>query len=111
MNRPHPEQAADELPEVGTIEGITTEPLKADLTSTVNVLHDLFRTIWYGETVPADWSKNVPVRLAKQGDLTECGNWRGITLMHFVAKVMGKVVIRRIADGVDEKLRRDQAVF
>jgi len=40
------------------IDGITTELLKADLTSTVNVLHDLFRTIWYGETVPADWRKN-----------------------------------------------------
>ena len=139
LNRPHPEQVADVLPEAETIEeipsgpitkaeirsaiismsagkapgvdGITTELLKADMTSTVNVLHDLFRTIWYSETVPADWSKNLIVRLAKKGDLTKCGNWKGITLMPVVAKVMGKVLIRRIADGVDEKLRKEQAGF
>ena len=86
LNRPHPEQVVDVLSEAETIEeipsgpitkaeirsaiismtsgkapgvdGITTELLKADMTSTVNVLHDLFRTIWYSETVPADWSKN-----------------------------------------------------
>ena len=139
LNRPHPEQVADVLPEAETIEeipsgpitkaeirsaiismsagkapgvdDITTELLKADMTSTVNVLHDLFRTIWYSETVPADWSKNLIVRLAKKGDLTKCGNWKGITLMPVVAKVMGKVLIRRIADGVDEKLRKEQAGF
>ena len=31
--------------------------------------------------------------------------------MPVVAKVMGKVLIRRIADGVDEKLRKEQAGF
>ena len=135
LNRPHPEQVADVLPEAESteeipsgpitkaeirsaiismtsgkapgVDDITTELLKADMTSTVNVLHDLFRTIWYSETVPADWSKNLIVRLAKKGDLTKCGNWRGITLMPVVAKVMGKVLIRRIADGVDEKLRKE----
>ena len=59
-------------------DGLTTELLKADLTSTLNVLHDLFHTIWYSKTVPADWSKNLIVRLAQKGGLTKCGNWRGI---------------------------------
>ena len=31
--------------------------------------------------------------------------------MPVVAKVMGKVLIRRIADDVDEKLRKEQAGF
>ena len=31
--------------------------------------------------------------------------------MPVVAKVMGKVLIRKIADGVDEKLRKEQAGF
>jgi len=65
----------------------------------------------YSETVPADWSENLIVRLAKNGDLTNCGKWRGITLMPVIAKVMGKVRIRRIADGVDEKLKKDLAGF
>ena len=93
------------------VDDIPTELLKADMISTVNVLHNLFRTIWYSETVPVDWSKHLIVRLVKKGDLTKCGNWRGITLMPVVAKVMGKVLIRRIADRVDEKLRKEQAGF
>ena len=34
-----------------------------------------------------------------------------ITLMSVAAKVMGKVLIRRISDGVDVKLRKEQAGF
>ena len=35
----------------------------------------------------------------------------GVTLMSAVAKVMGKVLIRRISVGLDSKLRREQAGF
>ena len=49
--------------------------------------------------------------MPKKGDLTDCGNWRGITLIPTAAKVMGKVVIKRISRGVDKKLRKEQADF
>ena len=49
--------------------------------------------------------------LAKKGDLTKCGNWKGITPMSVVAKVMGRVLIRKRAAGVDAKLRKEQAGF
>ena len=50
--------------------------------------------------------------MPKKGDLTNCGNWRGITLMPTAAKVMGKVIIiKRISRGVDKKLRKEQAGF
>ena len=41
----------------------------------------------------------------------ECGNWRGITLLHVAAKVLGKVIITRIRDAVDSRLRQEQAGF
>jgi len=92
LNRPHPEQVADVLPEVKTIEkiplgpitkaeirsaiismragkvpgvdDITTELLKADLTSTVNVLHDIFRTVRLSQRTGVtnlllDWQRRV----------------------------------------------------
>ena len=49
--------------------------------------------------------------MPKKGDLTNCANWRGITLMPTAAKVMGKVIIKRISRGVDKKLRKEQAGF
>ena len=49
--------------------------------------------------------------MPKKGDLTECGNWRGITLTSVPSKVFGRVLIDRIRDGVNSKLRDEQAGF
>ena len=93
------------------VDCLTVDLLKADITTTVDVLHDLFCEIWVSETVPADWRKGSIVKNSKKRDLTKCGNWRGITLMSVAAKVMGKILIRRISGGVDAKLRKEQAGF
>ena len=47
----------------------------------------------------------------KKGNLKECKNWRGITLLSVVSKVMGRIVIDRIRTGVESKLRKEQAGF
>ena len=70
------------------VDSITAELPKADITTTVDVLHDLFCVIWDSETVPTDWSKGLIVRLAK--------NWRGITLI----SVHG---CKSAGQGVDQK--------
>ena len=50
-------------------------------------------------------------KIPKKGDLIECGNWRGITLTSVPSKVFGRVLIDRIRDGVNSKLRDEQAGF
>ena len=45
------------------------------------------------------------------GNLKECKNWRGITLLSVVSKVMGRIVIDRIRTGVESKLKKEQAGF
>ena len=91
---------------VAGIDKITVEMMKADIDTTVDVLHDVLGLIWKEERIPEDWCKGLIVKLPKKGDLTNCGNWRGITLMPTVAKVMGKVIIKTISRGVDKKLSR-----
>ena len=95
----------------GVHNNITAELLKADLTTTIDVLHDLFYVIWDNETVPVDSGKGLIIKLAKKGGLTDCGNWTGITLMSVVVKGMGRVLIGRIAACVDAKFRKEQAGF
>ena len=51
------------------VDCLTVELLKADITTTVNVLHDLFCEIWVSETVPADWRRGLIVKIARKGDL------------------------------------------
>ena len=90
---------------------ITTELLKADIETTACVLEHLFRTVWETEEIPEDWNCGLIVKLPKKGDLTDCGNWSGITLLSVPAKVIGRIIITRLHDAVDEMLREEQASF
>ena len=51
------------------------------------------------------------MKLAKNGDFTECHNWRGVTLMVVAVKVLERIIITRIRDEIDNKLRQEQAGF
>ncbi|KAL9976159.1 hypothetical protein ACROYT_G013418 [Oculina patagonica] len=93
------------------MDSITAELLKADIETTACVLEDLFRTVWETEEIPEDWNCGLIVKLPKKGNLTDCGNWRGITLLSVPAKVMGRVIITRLHDAVDRMLREEQAGF
>ena len=85
--------------------------MKADIETTVVVLYELLLKIWESERVPNDWRCGLIIRLPKKGNLMECGNWRGITLLPVAAKVLGKVIITRIGNAVDTRLRQEQAGF
>lgn len=53
-------------------DSITADLLKADTDTTVNVLYELFNTIWEKESVPEHWSIGLIVKLPKKGNLTSC---------------------------------------
>jgi len=90
---------------------LTVEILKADLETSVDVLHYFLHKVWEQEQIPEDWQRGSIVKLPKKGDLTQCNNWRGITLMAVAAKVLGRIIITRIRAGIDNKLRQEQAGF
>ncbi len=71
------------------------------MATTENWLLSLFKTIWEQEKVPKTWKQGVIVKIPKKGKLTECGNWRGITLTYVPSKVFGRVIIDIIRYGVE----------
>ena len=91
------------------IDSITEDLLRVDTGTTVNALHGLFNKIWEEESVPEDWSRGLIIKRPKKGDQMSCGNWRGITPVSVVAKVLGRALIKRIAAGTDAECRREQA--
>ena len=94
------------------IDNITAELSRADYleTATVNIQEQI-RKVWIEEKVPSGWRRGLIVKLPKKGDLTRRGNWRGITLIPTTAKVMGNIIVRRLAKEVDQHLREEQAGF
>ena len=95
----------------GRVDRLTVEILKADLETSVDVLHYYLHKVREQEQIPEDWHRGLIVKLPKKGDLTKCSNWEGITLMVVAAKVLGRMIITQIRDGIDNKLHQEQAGF
>ena len=93
------------------VDRISAEMLKADPALSAQMLHQLFYNIWDTATFPADWMQGILIKVPKKGDLAECDNWRGITLLCVVLKVLCKVILERIKEKIDATLRRQQAGF
>ena len=66
--------------------------------------------IWEKEDkiISEDQSNGLIVKLPKRGDLTNCDNQRGITLIPVIMKIFGSTIIKRVRVGVDNKLRNEQ---
>ena len=95
----------------GGSDAITAELLKADLESTAHTMRQLLQRVWDEEKVPVEWRDGLIVKIPKRGDLSQCTNWRGITLMSVPAKILSRVLVRRISAGVDTIMREEQAGF
>ena len=71
----------------------------------------IFREIWERETIPEAWKTGLIVKFPKKGDLGNCDNWRGVTLLHITSKVFSKIIHTRLAEAVNEYIKQDQAGF
>ena len=61
--------------------------------------------------MPADWTKGVIIRIPKKGALGDCNNWRGITLLSALSKILAKIIVKRFSNAVDAGMRKEQAGF
>lgn len=140
LNQPEPESTfpddllapADDLPvDVGPISPLETKAAIAALKSgrapgldeispemlkhggdvLIDELTVLLNSCWDESAVPKDWRRGVIVKLPKKGNLADCNNWRGITLLSVPGKVLGIVLLRRLRRAVDQRLREEQAGF
>ena len=90
---------------------IPPEALQADIPTTSRILQSLFEKIWNEEAFPDEWKEGHLIKLPKKGDLGNCNNYRGITLLSVPGKVFSRIILQRIKFQVDEKLRDQQAGF
>ena len=64
------------------IDGIPAELLKACGDVVVEQLMALCNMVWEAEKVPTVWKDSILIPLPKKGNLTECANWRGCTVIN-----------------------------
>lgn len=69
------------------------------------------KNIWKYEKVPIRWKEGLIIKLPKKGNVKECKNHRGITLLSVAGKILGRIIIDRLRNGVDKRLRMEQAGY
>jgi hypothetical protein len=74
-------------------------------------LYNLFKKIWEEENIPEEWKEGILIKLPKKGDLRDCNNYRGIMLLPVPGKVLHRILLERLKEAVDLKLRDQQAGF
>ena len=60
--------------------------------------------------MPAQW-REIVIKLPKKGDLRDCNNYQGIMLLSVPGKVLNRIILERVREAVDPKLRDQQAGF
>ena len=81
------------------------------MTLSVSLLHKLLSKIWTSEKIPQEWTRGILVKLPKKGDTSLCENWRGITLLSVVSKLITRIMLERMKKQLDKILRENQAGF
>ena len=81
----------DELPVELLKLGINNDP------TVLRVFHLVIKRVWHQREVPQRWRDAVIKVLHKKKDRTECGNYRGISLVAHAGKVLLKIVATRLS--------------
>ncbi|XP_055381853.1 uncharacterized protein LOC129612331 [Condylostylus longicornis] len=75
------------------------------------LLKPIIGKIWQEENLLKDWKTGIIIKLPKKGHLTQCRNWRGITILNSITKVVALIIYSRIVGKLDALISEEQAGF
>lgn len=93
------------------LDGIPAEIFKLDPEYFAHILHAELMQIWATGVVPDAWKEGIIIKLPKKGDLSQCENWRGITILNTRMKVLAIILHDRVFSKIDGQMREEQAGF
>jgi len=56
-------------------------------------IHKLIIAIWNKEELPGEWKESIRVPIHKKGDKTDCSNYRGISLLTTMYKILSSILL------------------
>ena len=92
-------------------DGIESELLIHGGRSLIGALHGLINKIWDSETMPSDWHSGIVCPIHKKGEVTNCQNYRGITLLSAAYKVFSFFLTSRLAPYARDCIGKYQCGF
>src|SRR5215469_15526445 len=90
---------------------VPAELFKKGGESVVDKMHHLCCTVWETGKWPQDWVSSMFIPLTKEGDLTQCTNYRAIALVSHASKILLRVILERIRKKTEFEVADEQAGF
>ena len=72
---------------------------------------ELVPDVWRECSVPGDWRDAILVPIPKKGDISSCDNWRRISLLDVVGKVVARILQNRLQVLAEDELPESQCGF
>ena len=73
--------------------------------------YEIFEKVWEVESIPDDWMEGHLVKIPKEGDLANCNNYRGITMLSVPGKILSRIILQRLIAALEKVLRDQQMRF
>ena len=93
------------------MDGITTEVLKALDSTSLKILTKLCNKIYLTGHIPDDMKNSIFVTLPKRQRPTVCIDFRTISLISHVMKLLLRIILDHIAQNVEEEIGETQSGF
>jgi sorting nexin-29 len=77
----------------------------------VKHLHTIIKEIWLKEKMPTDWNSSIICPIQKLGDIMECSNYRGVSLLNTAYKILSNILFARISPFAENIVRIYQCGF
>jgi len=74
-------------------------------------IHKLIISIWNNEELPEEWKESIIVPKYKKGDKTDCSNYRGISLLPTMYKILSNILLSRLTPYAEETIGDHQCGF
>jgi len=83
------------------IDEIQAEQLKSGGSEMIKRLTRLCNQFWEKRELPSDWKDGIIITIPKDGDLKDCNNWRGVTLLSIPGKVMAGIILEKLIEAIN----------
>lgn len=92
-------------------DSIPAELFKAGGPELTAALHQLVLKVWSDEAMPDDWKEGIVCPFFKKGDMFQCQNYRGITLLNAAYKILSVILCNRLGPYMEEGVGEYQCGF
>jgi len=90
---------------------ISAELMKAGGRTINCEIHKLIISIWNKEELPEEWKELIIVPIYKKSDITDCSNYRGISLLPTTYKILSNILLSRLTPYAEEIIGDHQCGF